>query len=70
MNKHEIIIYWSKADDCFVSEVPELPGCLSHGNSQEDALKNAQESIVLWIETAREFGDSIPEPKGTKLVYA
>jgi predicted RNase H-like HicB family nuclease len=68
MNKYEIIIYWSREDDVFVAEVPELDGCSAHGDSEEDALKNAKEAISLWIETAKEFGDEIPEAKGKVLV--
>lgn len=70
MNKYEVIIFWSDEDEAFVAEVPELPGCMAHGNTHEDALKNAQEAIQLWIDTAKEFGDPIPEPKGSKLIYA
>lgn len=70
MQKYEIIIYWSNADEAFVAEVPELPGCLAHGYSHEDALQNAKEAINLWIETAREFNDPIPSPKGERLMFA
>ena len=70
MNKYEIIIYWSNEDNVFIAEIPELPGCFAHGDSQVEALKNSQEAISLWLETAREFGDPIPKPKGSKLVYA
>lgn len=70
MYKYEIIIYWSIEDEVFIAEVPELPGCMAHGSTQEDALKNAQEAIQLWIDTAREFGDPIPEPKGARLIFA
>jgi predicted RNase H-like HicB family nuclease len=68
--KYEIIIYWSAEDDAFVAEVPELPGCAAHGASHEDALRNAQDAIRLWIDTAREFGDPIPEPRGRRLILA
>ena len=64
MHKYEIIIYWSKEDEAFIAEVPELSGCMAHGESPEYALKNAKEAIQLWIDTAKEFGDPIPEPKG------
>ncbi len=47
MLKYEIIIYWSNEDQVFVAEVPELPGCLAHGKTQEAALKNAKEAIQL-----------------------
>jgi predicted RNase H-like HicB family nuclease len=70
MIKYEIIIYWSKDHDAFIAEVPELPGCSAHGDSQEIALHNAQDAIRLWLETAKEFGDVIPEPKGRRLIFA
>ncbi len=70
MYRYEIIIYWSAEDNTFVAEAPELPGCLAHGNSYSEALKNAEDAIELWIETAKEFNDTIPEPKGRKLQYA
>ena len=70
MPKYEIIIYWSNEDGVFVAEAPELPGCMAHGDSEETALRNIKEAVQLWIDTAREFGDSIPEPKGRRLLYA
>jgi len=70
MNKYEIIIYWSDEDQAFVSEVPELSGCAAHGATHEAALASAQEAIQLWVETAKEFGDPIPEPKGRRLIFA
>jgi predicted RNase H-like HicB family nuclease/predicted nucleotidyltransferase len=57
MNRYEIIIYWSNEDNAFIAEVPELAGCMAHGNSYEEALANAKEAIHLWIDTAKEFGD-------------
>lgn len=68
MNKYEMIIYWSQEDEAFVAEVPELPGCAAHGPTQELALAHAKEAIQLWIETAKEFGDPVPEPKGHRLL--
>ena len=70
MDKYEVIIYWSNEDRIFIAEVPELPGCMAHGAAQEDALRNVQEAIQLWIDTAKEFGDPIPEPKGRRLLLA
>jgi predicted RNase H-like HicB family nuclease len=64
MYKYEIILYWSKEDDGYVVEVPELPGCISHGKTDIEALENIKIAQDLWIETAKEFGDPIPEPKG------
>ena len=70
MYKYEIILYWSNEDAAFIAEVPELPGCMAHGHSQEEALKNINDAMQLWIDTAREFGDAIPQPKGERLMYA
>ena len=53
-----------------MAEVPELPGCAAHGPTQEAALASAQEAILLWIGTAKEFGDPIPEPKRRRLIFA
>jgi len=70
MNRYEVIIYCSEEDEAFVAEVPELPGCAAHGDTQEAALASAQEAIGLWIETAKEFGDPVPQPKGRRLIFA
>lgn len=68
--KYAIILYWSNADDAFVAEVPELPGCTAHGDSQEHALKNINHAIAIWLDTAKEAGDPVPEPKGERLMLA
>jgi len=70
MQRYEIIIYWSNEDQVFVAEAPELPGCMAHGTTEESALSNVKEAMQLWIDTARDFGDPIPEPKGRRLMYA
>ncbi len=67
--RYELIIYWSKDDNSFVVEVPELPGCMADGQTYVEAVKNAEKIIDEWIETARKLGRPIPEPRG-KLAYA
>ena len=69
-HKYQLIVYWSGEDDAFVVDVPELPGCMAHGASQNEAVANAQDAIVLWLDTARETGRKIPEPKGRRLLFA
>jgi len=64
-----MIIFWSDEDECYVVEVPELPGCMADGKTYEEAIENAQVVISEWIETARSLGREIPVPKG-RLVYA
>ncbi len=70
MHKYEIIIYWSKDDEVFVAEVPELPGCAAHGDTPDAALANCHDAINLWLDTAKEFGRPVPEPKGRRLQFA
>lgn len=70
MHKYEIIIYWSNEDDAFVAEVPELPGCMAHGSTLEEAFGNIRQAMDLWIQTTRDFGDPIPRPKGRRLKFA
>ena len=62
MHKYGIIIYWSDVDGAFVAEVPQLPRCAAHGETPKAALAQASQATDLWIETAREFGDPVPEP--------
>jgi predicted RNase H-like HicB family nuclease len=70
MSKYEVIIYWSDEDGAYIAEAPELPGCMAHGVTQEGALSNALDAMRLWLDTAKEFGDPIPEPKGRRLIFA
>jgi predicted RNase H-like HicB family nuclease len=67
--KYEMIIYWSHEDNAFIVEVPELPGCMADGQTYQEAVANAEIIIQEWIDTARELGRSIPEPRG-RLMFA
>ena len=69
MTKYEVIIYWSEEDEAFIAEVPELPGCAADGPTRQAALRNVDVVIKQWIETAKELGREIPQPKG-RLVFA
>ena len=63
-SKYEIILYWNQDDDAYLAEAPELPGCMADGRTYQEALGNAERVIGEWIETAKELGRPIPEPKG------
>ena len=69
MSKYEVNIYWSDDYGAFVAEAPELAGCMADGATYQEALANAEVIIQEWLETARELGRAIPEPKG-RLIYA
>ncbi|HHJ06367.1 MAG TPA: type II toxin-antitoxin system HicB family antitoxin [Anaerolineae bacterium] len=64
-----VIIYWSDEDQAYIAEAPELPGCAADGATYQEAVANVEVIIKEWIETARELGRSIPQPKG-RLVFA
>jgi len=67
--KYEIIMYWSVDDQAFIAEVPELPGCSADGSNYQQALANVEVVIQEWLETAKELGRAIREPKG-RLIFA
>ena len=67
--KYELIIYWSKTDESYIVEVPELPGCMADGHTYLEAVKNVELVIEEWIETVLSLGREVPEPRG-KLSYA
>jgi len=67
--RYEVIIYWSDEDNAFVAEVPELPGCMADGATYSEAVSNVEVIIDEWIETAKDLGREIPEPRG-KLMFA
>ncbi len=69
MYKYELIIFWSEQDQCYLVEVPELPGCMADGETYQEAIKNAQIVISEWIDTAQSAGREIPQPRG-RLAYA
>lgn len=60
--KYSMYFQWSERDQAFLVTVPELPGCKTHGETYEEALKNAREVIELWIEDALAHGEAIPPP--------
>ena len=70
MYRYRIILYWSDEDSVFIADVPELPGCRAHGDTQEEALRNLNDAAGLWLDTAREFGDPVPVPRGERLLRA
>ena len=68
-NNYEIIIYWSNEDSAFVAEVPELPGCMADGKTYQEAVAHVEVIVEEWIQTAKELGRPIPQPRG-RLMYA
>jgi predicted RNase H-like HicB family nuclease len=65
--KYKIILFWSEEDQAFLAEVPELPGCMAHGDSYESALASVKDAMELWLEVARECKHEIPGSTGTEV---
>ena len=53
----------------FVATVPDLPGCMSDGETPEEALANVQDAIAVWLEAAQDMGRKVPKPS-TQLALA
>lgn len=70
MNRFEIIIFWSDDDQAFVADVPELPGCMAHGDTRERALAEVKQAMALWIEAAQATGRAVPQARGSRLLFA
>ncbi|MFW6359743.1 MAG: type II toxin-antitoxin system HicB family antitoxin [Chroococcales cyanobacterium] len=64
--KYTIMIQWSNEDDCFVVSLPDFEEVMqpvTHGDTYEEALKNAQEVLELLVESAVAEGEPLPKPK-------
>ena len=71
MHKYEIVIYWSNEDGVFVAEAPELRRWRVRPTAARRRRRwSRSHRLELWLETAREFGDPIPEPKGERVMPA
>lgn len=55
-------VIFERAQGNWAAYVPDLPGCMTTGQTLEDTKRNIQEAISGHLQTLREFGDSVPEP--------
>lgn len=67
---YHINVFWHEPDKCWIADVPDLEGCSAHGDTAAEAAHEVQIAIELWIESATEHGDPIPEPKYRPAIYA
>jgi predicted RNase H-like HicB family nuclease len=68
-SRYAVIIRWSSDDNCFVAEVPDLPGCMADGGTYQEVATNAEAAIREWVETAIALGRPVPQPKA-RVQYA
>ncbi len=62
------VILEQEADGGFVVHVPALPGCVSQGDTRDEALENIREAIELYIQDCKEAGDPVPLETGKEFV--
>jgi predicted RNase H-like HicB family nuclease len=62
-HRYHINVFRYPDDDCWIADVPDLKPCSAHGDTPAQALAEAEIAIELWIETAKDRGTSIPEPR-------
>ena len=64
--RYSVVIQWSEDDQAYLATLPEWEGRVynpvTHGDTYEEAFKNALEVLRLLIEVARELGQPLPEP--------
>ena len=63
MNRYAIIVFWSKEDDAWVADVPDLKSCSAFGASPEEAVAEVRIAMDAWLEAARAAGLKIPAPR-------
>jgi len=62
MLRYSTVIQYDADDDIYVASVPELEGCMAHGETYAQAMDEIMIAMRLWLEVAQEHGDIIPEP--------
>jgi len=69
MKDYHVNIFYSKEDDCYIADIPDLPNCSAFGETPDKALKEVQITKDLWIKTAKEIGKRIPRPRYRPVFY-
>ena len=71
MNKADYSIVIERLPDGegggYVAHVPDLPGCMSDGSTDIEALENVHDAIDAWIDQARKMGRAVPKPTRQRL---
>ena len=70
MRRYQILVAWSPEDESYVAQVPDLPGCMAHGETEAEALEEARDAIRLYLDVLAETGGTIPEPRDYHLLPA
>ena len=69
MKDYHINIFFSEADEGYIADIPDLPGCSAFGKTQAEALEQVQLAKEAWLEAARAEGKPIPTPRYRPAIY-
>jgi predicted RNase H-like HicB family nuclease len=61
-HKYPLEIFWSDTDEAFICIAPDLPGCSAVGDSPQEAAREMETAMRLWIDAALSMGRTLPEP--------
>ena len=70
MSDHHINLFYSDEDGAYIADIPDLASCSAFGDTPEQALAEVAKAKAAWIESAREAGKSVPEPRYRPAIYA
>lgn len=70
MNDYHINLFWSQEDQAWVADIPDLQHCSALGATPQQALAEVLQAKQAWLESARQHGDAIPEPRYRPAIYA
>lgn len=63
IEKYSMDIQWSDEDKAYIVTVPELPGCITHGSTYEEAVQQGKDAIESWIDASLAWGEPVPPPR-------
>ena len=69
MKDYHINIFYSRDDEGYIADIPDLDACSAFGNTPQDALRQVQRAKVAWLRAARKEGKPIPRPKYRPVIY-
>lgn len=70
MTDYHINMFWSDEDEAWVADIPDLRQCSAVGANPQEALAEVLEAKQAWLDSAREHGDPVPEPRYRPAIYA
>jgi len=69
MHQYHINVFYSKVDEGFIADVPDLIDCSAFGKTPGEAMEKVMETMERWLEEARASGEEIPVPRYKPAIY-